>query len=71
LGGSSFHFFNAIFNVADSSIFIGVMILLIWQKRFFPEHKKVEREAENVSSSSEQQEADLHLQNAIEGTEDD
>lgn len=71
VGGSSFHFFNAIFNVADSSIFIGVMILLIWQKRFFPEPKKVEQEAEKISNYSEQQDADLHLQSAIEGTEDD
>jgi len=39
VGGDYFHFFSAIFNIADSSIFIGVMILLIWQKRFFPEKK--------------------------------
>ena len=67
-GGSSFHFFNAIFNVADSSIFIGVMILLIWQKRFFPEQKKEEG---IISNSSEQHEADLHMQNTIDGTEED
>jgi len=41
LGGTLFHFFSAIFNIADSSIFIGVMILLIWQKRFFPEKKNL------------------------------
>ena len=39
VGGDYFLFFSAIFNVADSSIFIGVVILLIWQKRFFPEVK--------------------------------
>lgn len=44
IGGSYFHFFNAIFNVADSSIFIGVSILLIFQKRFFPETKKQNEE---------------------------
>ena len=37
IGGSYFHFFSAIFNVADASIFIGVCIILIFQKRFFPE----------------------------------
>jgi lipoprotein signal peptidase len=42
IGGNSFHFFSAIFNIADSSIFIGVMILLIWQKKFFPEPPKSE-----------------------------
>ena len=45
VGGDYFHFFSAIFNVADSSIFIGVMILLIWQKKFFPEKKEDVEEA--------------------------
>ncbi len=40
LGGHNFLFFSAIFNLADSSIFIGVSIILIFQKRFFPEQKK-------------------------------
>lgn len=40
IGGKYFLFFSAIFNVADASIFIGVMILLIWQKKFFPETEK-------------------------------
>ena len=39
-GGSDFLFFSAIFNFADASIFIGVCIILIFQKRFFPEPKK-------------------------------
>lgn len=69
IGGNSFHFFNAIFNVADSSIFIGVMILLIWQKRFFPE-PKTGKEKIN-SRPKDQEEADVQLQNAIEGTEED
>ena len=69
VGGSSFHFFNAIFNVADSSIFIGVMTLLIWQKRFFPEHNTGKEELNALPK--DQEEADLHLQNAIEGTEED
>lgn len=40
VGGDHFLFFSAIFNVADASIFIGVCIILIWQKRFFPEESK-------------------------------
>lgn len=44
VGGNDFHFFSAIFNIADSSIFIGVMILLIWQKKFFPEKKENKNE---------------------------
>jgi signal peptidase II len=37
LGGSSLIFFRPVFNVADSSITVGVFIILIWQKRFFAE----------------------------------
>jgi signal peptidase II len=36
-GGSSLVFFRPVFNIADSSITIGVSIILIWQKRFFAE----------------------------------
>jgi signal peptidase II len=50
VGGDYFLFFSAIFNVADASIFIGVMILLIWQKRFFPEEGKTDTTQEPVAS---------------------
>ena len=36
-GGKSFVFFRPIFNVADSSISVGVATILIFQKRFFKE----------------------------------
>ncbi len=36
-GGEFFTFFSPVFNIADSSIFIGVVIILIFQKRFFGE----------------------------------
>lgn len=36
-GGNYFTFFNAIFNVADSAISIGVLLLLIFNKQAFPE----------------------------------
>lgn len=36
MGGKFFTFFNAIFNVADSAISIGVMILLFFNKKVFP-----------------------------------
>lgn len=35
VGGDDFEFFSAIFNIADASISIGVIALLIFQKRFF------------------------------------
>jgi signal peptidase II len=41
-GAEDFEFFRPIFNIADASIFIGVVIILIFQKRFFPERKLVQ-----------------------------
>jgi signal peptidase II len=35
VGGSYFEFFSPVFNIADSSIFIGVVIILIMQRKFF------------------------------------
>lgn len=37
LGGGNFLFFSPVFNIADSSIFIGVLIILLMQKKFFKE----------------------------------
>lgn len=34
VGGNEFEFFSPIFNIADASISIGVIVLLIFQKRF-------------------------------------
>jgi signal peptidase II len=35
VGSKDFLFFNDIFNIADSSIFSGIVLILIFQKRFF------------------------------------
>ncbi|MFN8342546.1 MAG: lipoprotein signal peptidase, partial [Cyclobacteriaceae bacterium] len=35
VGGEYFEFFSPVFNIADSSIFIGVTSILIFQKKFF------------------------------------
>lgn len=46
-GGQDFIFFRPVFNLADSAISTGVIILLIFQKRYFPhEHKKSESDSE-------------------------
>ena len=34
-GGEDFLFFRPVFNIADSAISIGVVLLIIFQKRFF------------------------------------
>jgi signal peptidase II len=39
VGGEYFLFFSPVFNIADSSIFMGVLIILIMQKRFFKEEE--------------------------------
>jgi signal peptidase II len=44
MGGQEFIFFRPIFNLADSSISVGIMIILLFQRRFFHEIKKVTSE---------------------------
>jgi signal peptidase II len=51
LGGEYFLFFSPVFNLADSAIFLGVVSILIWQKRFFP-HLDQHVES-NISSENE------------------
>ena len=41
LGGKEFEFFSPIFNIADASISVGVITLLIFQKRFFKKPDEV------------------------------
>ena len=47
-GGDYFLFFSPVFNIADSSIFIGVVTILALQKRFFAEDKLKEKKVEEV-----------------------
>ena len=37
-GGERFTFFSPIFNIADASISIGVIVILLFQRRFFKKH---------------------------------
>ncbi len=52
-GGDYYEFFRPIFNLADSSIFIGVVIILIGQKRFFAEPEEVSEPIESTVLASE------------------
>ncbi len=38
-GGEEFEFFSPVFNLADASISVGVIAILLWQKRFFPKRE--------------------------------
>lgn len=49
VGGQYFLFFSPVFNIADASIFIGVSIILIFQKRFFPSAEKPEEKQAETS----------------------
>ena len=46
--GQEFEFFSPVFNLADASISVGVIALLIWQKKFFPK-----KQMEKTTSASE------------------
>ena len=48
VGGRYFEFFSPVFNIADSSIFIGVVIILVMQRKFFKE----KNETTNAEQSS-------------------
>ena len=51
VGGETFTFFNAIFNVADFAISCGVGILIVFNKRVFPKEKQI-KSSENLDSSN-------------------
>ncbi|MFT3749332.1 MAG: lipoprotein signal peptidase [Agriterribacter sp.] len=39
-GGEDFEFFRPVFNIADAAISLGVITILLFQKKFFDRHKK-------------------------------
>ncbi len=63
-GGQSFIFFRPVFNIADSAITTGVLILVIFQRQFFnsheinPDEKKEEDENEITTLPDNTMEAD-------------
>ncbi len=52
VGGEEFEFFSPIFNIADASISIGVITLLVFQRKFFKKHHDEEKHP-TVETSSE------------------
>ncbi len=60
VGGDYFLFFSPVFNLADSSIFIGVTVILIMQKKFF-KHQD-EQLPETASASPADNTGEQHQQ---------
>lgn len=53
VGGDYFLFFSPVFNIADSSIFLGVVIILLFQRRFFKDKEEDDRlQAEQHTQTS-------------------
>jgi len=53
IGGKYFEFFSPVFNIADSSIFVGVVIILFFQKRFFKEKEEPVTHPEETQQQSD------------------
>lgn len=51
VGGDSFLFFSPVFNIADSSIFLGVVAILIFQRRFFTENEEGTKAVPDVNTN--------------------
>jgi len=65
LGGDNFVFFSPVFNVADSSIFIGVVSILILQRKFFKEKDEVDSHGGVTGPIDEQTLTDGRVNEAV------
>ena len=52
-GGEYFTFFDPVFNIADSSISVGVILLLIFNKKAFPSHEPKSKPAGQHETAQE------------------
>jgi len=50
--GEEFIFFRPIFNLADTSISVGIISILVWQRRFFPHQVEVDKLNEETSQKA-------------------
>jgi signal peptidase II len=54
IGGKEFEFFSPIFNIADASISVGVLTLLVFQKRFMHRDERVTQVSSESNLSAEE-----------------
>lgn len=52
-GGQSFLFFRPVFNLADASISVGVILWILFQKKIYPDEKKEDAIPTSLSSDTE------------------
>ncbi|MEK6782980.1 MAG: lipoprotein signal peptidase [Bacteroidota bacterium] len=70
-GGEYFLFFSPVFNIADSSIFIGVAIILFSQQRFFKEQvEEIEKPGSGITPNIVTQGEDLIVTYSEKGIEE-
>ncbi len=53
IGGDYFLFFSPVFNIADSSIFIGVVVILFFQRRFFKDRIEISESSPSRNISAQ------------------
>jgi signal peptidase II len=58
-GGEYFEFFRPVFNIADASISVGVIAILIFQKKFFGKHHDKKTETVEVVEADQVVDADV------------
>ena len=63
--------FSAIWNVADASIFCGIMLILIRQRAFFPSQKNEPLNDDATDSSAQKEDSANGMQESRIGDEDD
>lgn len=69
VGGEYFLFFSPVFNIADSSIFVGVVVILFCQKKFFKDHPDTEPiTLQGTNSALEKPRSDPEEGTRIHGT---
>jgi hypothetical protein len=52
--GKTIELFPPVFNVADSAITVGIILILLFQKRFFKEDQKEEKDAQDGDEKLEE-----------------
>ena len=65
LGGDNFVFFSPVFNIADSSIFVGVVSILILQRKFFKEKDESTESGAIAGPIDEQKISDGHVTEVV------